>query len=172
MSYIVQQGNPVLREIAQEIALTDISSPKTKKVVEDMKHALSEQHDGVAIAAPQIGASLRIFVVAKKVLTRHKDVPEDEMVCINPKIVKFSKKTEWKKGEGCLSCRWLYGEVKRHTNVTIEYYDEHGKKHIRGAGGLLAHIFQHEIDHLDGILFIDRARNLEDLPPEEIASNE
>ena len=62
-----------------------------------------------------------------------------------------------KEGEGCLSVRWLYGKVKRHTNVTIKYYDHTGKLHVRGAGGLLAHIFQHEIDHLDGVLFIDKA---------------
>ena len=70
--------------------------------------------------------------------------------------------------EGCLSVRWLYGEVKRSTNATILAYDEKGEKFTRGAGGLLAQIFQHETDHLDGILFTDKARNLEEMSPESV----
>ncbi len=74
--------------------------------------------------------------------------------------------------EGCLSVRWLYGEVERSTNATIEAYDENSVKFTRGAGGLLAQIFQHETDHLDGILFIDKARNIMDLPPDsQVKSN-
>ena len=65
--------------------------------------------------------------------------------------------------EGCLSVGYKYGQVKRHTNATIEYIDEQGTRCTRGAGGLLAHIFLHEIDHLDGILFIDKVHNLETL---------
>ncbi len=72
--------------------------------------------------------------------------------------------------EGCLSVRWFYGEVERSTNATIEAYDENAKKFTRGAGGLLAQIFQHETDHLNGILFIDKAKNIVDMPPEK--SNE
>lgn len=175
MVVIVQKDDPVLRKIAKPIAVKDIVSAETKKVITDMKKALALQKDGVAIAAPQIGKSVRIFIVAGKVFDRDfesEDYTHDpktghpDVVYINPVIVKASKKSEWKEGEGCLSCRWSYGEVKRHLNVTIEAYDEHGNKNTRGAGGLLAHIFQHEIDHLDGILFIDKARNLHELPPE------
>ena len=73
--------------------------------------------------------------------------------------------------EGCLSVRPLWGEVERSTNATVEAYDETGKKFTRGAGGLLAHIFQHETDHLDGVLFIDRARNVApgEVPPQVTA---
>jgi peptide deformylase len=89
-------------------------------------------------------------------------------VFINPEILKASKKKS-KMEEGCLSVRWLYGNVDRHEKITISAYDEKGEKKTFGAGGLLAQIFQHEIDHLEGILFIDKAENLRDLPPEEVS---
>lgn len=171
MINIVQQENKVLRQKAKEVPIEEITSPKIKKVIEDMKKALFSQDDGVAIAAPQIAVPLRIFVVSHRIFAPKEDgvslTINDDLVFINPKIIKVSKKTEWKKGEGCLSVRWLYGEVKRHTNVTIEFYNQDGEKFSRGAGGLLAHIFQHEIDHLDGVLFIDKARNVHEIPPDE-----
>ena len=169
MKHIVQNGDPVLRTKAKEILVKDIRSPKIQKVLKEMSAALATQSDGVAIAAPQIGYALRIFVVAgkifdpafvrgkkerKTVATTHPDV-----VFINPVITKLSKKKEWKQ-EGCLSVRPLWGEVERSLNATVVAYDEKGRKFERGAGGLLAHIFQHETDHLDGILFIDKAKNV------------
>ena len=164
---IVQQENPVLREIAKEVPLKDIQSVKIQKVLRDMKKALATQGDGVAIAAPQIGVSLRIFVVAGKVLHPlwKKDgiLPEgevvDDLVYINPVVTKVSKSKKWMH-EGCLSVRPLWGEVERSTHATVTAYDHTGTKFTRGAGGLLAHIFQHETDHLDGVLFIDKARNV------------
>ncbi|MFA5934165.1 MAG: peptide deformylase [Candidatus Paceibacterota bacterium] len=181
MAHIVQQDDPVLRSISQEVPLSDIESVKIKKVIADMSHALVKEHDGVAIAAPQIGVPLRIFVIsgrifdpefgkenhAPKKTSRAVKSKTPDLVMINPKIVKISQKKIWKEGEGCLSVRWLYGEVRRATNVTISAYNEHGKKFTRGAGGLLAHIFQHEIDHLDGILFIDKARHIQEVPLNE-----
>ena len=69
--------------------------------------------------------------------------------------------------QGCLSVRWKYGEVKRSVNTTVEAYDENGIKFTRVGGGLLSQIFQHETDHLDGVLFIDKAKNVVDQKPEE-----
>ena len=118
-----------------------------------------EGFSGVAIAAPQIGVPLRIFLVHNT----SKDPEERELlpdlVAINPKITKLSKKTHIV-GEGCLSVGEQYGAVKRATNATIRAYDENGQEYERGAGGLLAQIFQHEVDHLDGILFIDKAEQV------------
>jgi peptide deformylase len=74
----------------------------------------------------------------------------------------------WMDGEGCLSVRWLYGKVYRSTRVTLEYYNEKGQKKTRGASGILAHIFQHEVDHLNGILFTDKAKDLKEFDPDEI----
>ncbi len=67
--------------------------------------------------------------------------------------------------EGCLSVRWLYGKVRRSSKALIRAFDEHGNLFTRGGSGLLSQIFQHEIDHLNGILFIDTAENIEDIPP-------
>lgn len=89
------------------------------------------------------------------------------MVFINPEITKLSRKKIWVP-EGCLSVRWLYGETSRADKATIRAYDEHGKLFTRGGSGLMAQIFQHETDHLNGILFIDHARNVEKITKEEM----
>ncbi len=171
---IVQNGNPVLRELAQSVPVKDITSPKIRKIIADMKMALTSQKDGVAIAAPQIGLPLRIFVVSGMILKKvHEDkYPDgDDMVYINPIITKLSKKkTELE--EGCLSVRWLYGKIKRSAQATIEAYDEQGQKFTRGASGLLAQIFQHETDHLDGVLFIDKAYDVEEISPEDLEKDQ
>ncbi len=168
MKKIVQRNSKILRKIAKEISLVDIGSLKTKKILGEMSHSLRSQNDGVAIAAPQIGYSLRIFVVSGKVFTKDTDKKnKKDLVFINPKISKLSREKEWLP-EGCLSVRWLYGVVHRAKKATIVAYDERGKKFQRGASGLLAQIFQHEVDHLNGILFIDHAKNLrEELPKQD-----
>ncbi len=149
-----------------------------------MSESLKSQGDGVAIAAPQIGYSLRIFVVSGKVLEAgflerdlsQADEPrrnaglaspdsdpdqgepavKKDLVFINPKISRLSREKDWVP-EGCLSVRPLYGKTFRSKKATVTAYDENGKKFTRGASGLLAQIFQHETDHLNGILFIDHA---------------
>jgi peptide deformylase len=140
-----------------------------------MSTALHSQNDGVAIAAPQIAQSLRIFIVAGKIFDEsfvrgdelNKNVPSNEvrhpdLVFINPVLKKISKDKKLLE-EGCLSVRPIWGKVNRSTKAIVEAYDEHGKKFIRGGSGLLAHIFQHEIDHLEGILFIDKAKDLREI---------
>jgi peptide deformylase len=165
MIKIIQKEDPVLRKIAKEVAISDIKSVKIKKVISDMKKILATQDDGVAIAAPQIGESLRIFVVSGKAFDIiKKEEGNTDQIFINPKIVKVSKDKKLV-DEGCLSVRWLYGKTRRATRITIEAINEKGEKIIRGASGLLAQIFQHEYDHLQGILFIDHAKNIRDLPP-------
>jgi len=173
MKEIIQKENKVLREIAKPVPIDEISSSKIQKIISDMKEALDTQEDGVAIAAPQIGLSLQIFVVSHRAFDIYKEgeLPEieqkhEDLVFINPQITKLSKKSEWTE-EGCLSVRWLYGRVKRSTNTTVSAYNEKGERFTRGAGGLLAQIFQHEIDHLNGILFIDKAIEVGEMLPEE-----
>jgi peptide deformylase len=176
MKEIVQKNNTVLREKAKEILVKEITTSKIKRVLREMSLALNSQNDGVAIAAPQIGYSLSVFVVSGKIFHKDfskgleelekvpkKDIPKD-LVFINPKISKLSREKDWVP-EGCLSVRWLYGLAFRSTKATITAYDENGKKFTRGASGLLAQIFQHETDHLNGILFIDHAKDIkEELP--------
>lgn len=176
MKRILQRESPVLREMAKEVDIKDINSPKFKKILQEMKEALDSQDDGVAIAAPQIGYSLRIFMVSGRVdgIIKKKTDEEIEndkitgaykdLVFINPVIKKISKEKKFVE-EGCLSVRYLYGQVERSKKATVEAYDENGKKFTRPGVGLMAQIFQHETDHLNGVLFIDKARNLEDIPP-------
>lgn len=184
MKKIVQNGDPVLREVAKEIPIQEIQSPKIQKIIKEMSSALASQDDGVAIAAPQIGYSLRIFVVSGKVFSEEFTKNRDErlsgdkkieditevkekiknLVFINPKITKLSQDKKWLP-EGCLSVRWLYGKVKRSLKATVEAYNEKGEKFTRGGSGLLAHIFQHETDHLNGILFIDNAKDVKEEDP-------
>jgi peptide deformylase len=171
MIEIIQQNHPTLRKVAETVTEKDISSAKIKKVIQNMIIALASQDDGVAIAAPQIDAPYRIFVVSHKVFEltkRHKHATGKDMVFINPVITKLSKDKK-NLEEGCLSVRYLYGKVSRSHKATVEALDENGLKFTMGASGLLAQIFQHEIDHLDGILFIDKAKNIEEIIPEHIA---
>lgn len=160
MAKLVPQNHPALHAIAEEITQEEIQNGFVTKLLKDMREALKKYSvDGftaVAIAAPQIGVSKRLFIIEDQSSDRD-SLPS--LVAINPKITKVSKKTHVV-GEGCLSIPEYYGEVKRHTNVTMTALDEHGKKYQRGAGSLLAQIIQHEYDHLDGILFIDRAEQV------------
>lgn len=186
MKKILQKEAAVLREISQEVSLETIKTPKFKTILKEMKEALDSQDDGVAIAAPQIGYPLRIFIVSRKVkeiIEKSKDYdsvsrPEQsegnksykamaltDLVFINPVIKKISKERKVVE-EGCLSVRYLYGQVSRSKKATVEAYNENGEKFSRGGSGLMAQIFQHEIDHLDGILFIDKAKHIEEILPE------
>jgi peptide deformylase len=167
---IIQEGDPILRGIASTVSLSDIGSAKLNEILVRMQDALRAQPDGVAIAAPQIGVPLRIFVVAGFILKKKKDTetPPDK-IFINPEIVSLSKERVWLE-EGCLSVRFLYGEVERAKKAKVRAYNENGTRFTMGASGLLAQIFQHETDHLDGTLFIDTARGLHTLSPEEQAS--
>lgn len=172
MSKILQKNSKILRQKAKPVPIEDIRDRRIQGIISRMKKAVAAEDDGVAIAAPQIGESLRIFVVSGRALaimdkkrdpgTNGLDYPD--LVFVNPEITKLSKRKR-KMEEGCLSVRWLYGKVVRSERATVRAYDENGEKVERGASGLLAQIFQHEVDHLDGVLFIDKATDLEDLPP-------
>ena len=160
MAKLVPENHPALHAIAEEVTTEDFSSGAVAKIIKDLRGALKTYKvDGftaVAIAAPQIGISKRIFIIEDQ--SKDRDALPS-MVAINPVIIKYSKKTH-EVGEGCLSIPEYYGLVRRSTNVTMIAYDENGKKYQRGAGSLLAQIIQHEYDHLDGILFTDRAEQV------------
>lgn len=175
MDSIIQKDNPLLREKALEVNIEDIKSRRIATIIRRMEKALDKEDDGIAIAAPQIGESLRIFIVSKKVFkiideekyhsTRMNNKPEHKnLIFINPEITKISRE-QMIVEEGCLSVRWLYGQVKRAKKVMVRAYNEEGKLFTFGASGLMAQVFQHEIDHLNGILFIDKARGLKEIPP-------
>ncbi|MFM2423642.1 MAG: hypothetical protein RLZZ70_27 [Candidatus Parcubacteria bacterium] len=157
MAKLVPENHPALHSIAEEITAEEFANGSVTKIIKDLRHALKgysvDGFTAVAIAAPQIGVSKRVFIIEDQ--SKDRDALPS-FVAINPTIIKFSKKTH-EVGEGCLSIPEYYGLVKRSTNVVLRAQDEQGNWFERGAGNLLAQIIQHEYDHLDGILFTDRA---------------
>ena len=170
---IVQKGTPILRQKVKLVK--DFSSPPLSGIITEMAEAMFKEPDGIGIAAPQIGYGIALFLVATDVLdakalekrlelgkTRVASIiPHGNyMVFINPFFEKLStKKTA--DVEGCLSVRGLYGKVTRPEKATIVYYDERGSQKKRGASGLFARVLQHEMDHLNGVLFIDKAKDVQ-----------
>ena len=136
-------------------------------IIKDMKDALDPELEGVALAAPQIAVPYRIFVVRKDRTLPPPPAeeapsappPPEYEVYINPEIVKTSRKRV-PMDEGCLSVRGVYGTAKRHERVTLRARTVDGTRFERSAGGLMAQIFEHETDHLNGTLFIDHATHL------------
>lgn len=154
---------PVLREVAAPVPDAELGSAKLAKLVAGMRAAMSTREDGIAIAAPQIGVGVRVFVVSERAAPLFPE-GEAELVYVNPKILKRSldkKAVE----EGCLSVPKIYGKVRRATRVTIRAYDADGREFTVTGRGLLAQIFQHETDHLDGKLFIDSAKETWEMDP-------
>lgn len=147
MSEIIVAGNPILKKVAEPVTSFD---KKLKFLVNDMKKSLYAAN-GVGLAAPQIAVSKRIFVAD--------DGESGFEAYINPQWVPDGEEKSIDV-EGCLSVPELYGEVERFSNVIIHYQDIHGKKKMRKASGLLARCIQHETDHLNGILFIEKAISL------------
>src|SRR3989338_2760341 len=144
---IVQEGAPVLREKSKPVE--DPKSPEIKKLVEDMIATMKDAK-GLGLAAPQVGKSLRLFTA---------DVEDKVYVFINPEIKDLSKdKSSFE--EGCLSVQKIWGSVIRPKKLTINALYENGKPVKIRAKGLLARVIQHEVDHVNGALFIDKAEEL------------
>ena len=157
---IIVHPNRLLRKRARTVSLDLIGGNTISQEIATMREVLNFEKGllGVALSAPQIGVSKRMFIIAGDLFA----TGAPDQIIINPEYVKLSKKTELS-DEGCLSIPYFFGKVKRHKNVTIKYYDEYGNQHVRGAGGFLSFVIQHEMDHLDGVLFIDKSEQLEEL---------
>ena len=139
---ILQLGDPTLRKKSFEV--TDFGE-KTHQLLDDMKETLIKA-DGAGLAAPQVGVLRRIFIVY---------VDGKFYECINPVILK--QKGKQCDNEGCLSVKGKYGEVVRPNFITLKAFDRYGKPFIVNAEGFLARAFCHEYDHLDGIIYVDKA---------------
>jgi peptide deformylase len=177
---IPHTNNPALREQALPIALFDIPTKPVQTLIADMKKLLAKEEHGVAIAASQVGEPVQLFIVAGRALaereTHEGGLDESaptipDQIYINPVLSKMSRAKK-NKHEGCLSIRGIWGMVPRAEKATIVAYDEQGKKFTRGASGFLAHVFQHEMDHLNGILYTDKASKLYDEGEKEEAHDE
>jgi peptide deformylase len=153
---IIAYGDPVLRKKAEEI---DENHPDLKQLITDMWETMYHSH-GVGLAAPQIGKSVRLFVVDATSFDDEDESAKDfKKVFINPIIIE-EKGKKWDFDEGCLSIPKIREDVTRKSDVTIEYYDENFNLIEETYTGMPARIIQHEYDHLEGILFIDRIHPL------------
>ena len=146
---IITDPNDILRKKSVVFDKKQIGSKETKILCAAMSKTMLAK-DGIGLAAPQIGKNVRLAVINTK---------NGRIFLINPKITKKSLLKEWGE-EGCLSVPGVFGQVKRHKKITCEYLDQKSVENAIKAEGLLARVIQHEIDHLDGILFIDKAKNL------------
>jgi peptide deformylase len=160
---IRESGDPVLRTLSEPVPKEMFGTKELETMLSEMLSTLDGEADGVALAAPQVGYPYRIFVVRFDRMSHSDDaadkVPAEIGIFINPKITKTSRRRE-EMQEGCLSVRGIYGTTYRHERATVRAQDERGVWFTRGGGGILAQAFQHEIDHLDGTLFIDIAEEL------------
>jgi peptide deformylase len=153
---IVTVGDPVLRERARELSADELRSDEVQRLIDDMIETKRAAH-GAGLAANQVGAAVRVAVVeVEPGNPRYPYKPPVELtVIVNPEIEPVDDEL-FAVNEGCLSVPDLRGDVERLVNVRVRYLDRHGQPHEEVRRGLTAGTFQHEVDHLDGVLFLDR----------------
>jgi peptide deformylase len=161
---IVSLPDPVLRRKARKVTGF---GPELQTLIDDMVETM-RQAPGVGLAAPQVGVPLRLIVIEYSE-EEDEDTPPKLYMLANPEITRFSEEVEVGT-EGCLSIPGFIGDVERATGVTVKGYNRRGQPVRIKADGWLARIFQHEVDHLDGVLFIDRAERVWKPTPEEAQS--
>lgn len=160
---VVAYGDPVLRKVAKDISA---DYPNLPELIDNMRQTMYNAQ-GVGIAAPQIGKSIRLFVIDATPFAEDEDITKEDQkqlsdfnkVFINPKVLS-TEGDEWSFSEGCLSIPDIREDVFRPDSVTFEYRDENFKKHTLTLKGLAGRVFQHEYDHLEGVLFTDKLSSL------------
>jgi len=159
---IAQMGNPVLRRKADPVPVKSIKSPMVQRFIADLVETMREYY-GVGLAAPQVHESLQITVIEAQENPRYPQVPNIPLtVLINPTVETVSQDMDedW---EGCLSIPDIRGRVPRHREVRVRAHDREGKQLDFSAKDFFARVIQHEYDHLQGILFLDRMPKLDTL---------
>lgn len=157
-------GNPILRKKAKSVPVKTIRMPSFQRLINQMFFTM--KWIGVGLAAPQIGKSIQSAVIeVKPIRLRPNVVPFPKTVIVNPKITQYSKKQilDW---EGCLSLPGVRGMVPRAESIKVKYLDEKGKPHSETIKGFPARVFQHEIDHLNGLVYVDRMKDMKTLMTE------
>ncbi len=153
---ILAYGQPLLRKIAEPI---DKDYPDLKQLIANMFETMYAS-SGVGLAAPQIGQSIRLIVIDTTPFVKdYPDGKDFKQVLINPTILEFSG-NDWIFNEGCLSVPDMREEVIRKEKITIEYYDEEFNFYEKEFSGICSRVIQHEYDHLEGVLFVDRVSAL------------
>ncbi|NEW78531.1 MAG: peptide deformylase [Gelidibacter sp.] len=165
---IIAYGDPVLRKMGVDIdkEYPNLNELNLNELIENMKETMINAR-GVGLAAPQIGEAIRLFIVDTSPFGEDEDLNEKEAeylsnfkkVFINAKILK-EEGAEWAFNEGCLSIPSITEDVFRQEKITIEYFDENFEKHIEVIDGMAARVIQHEYDHIEGVLFIDKIASL------------
>lgn len=166
---IVKLPTPSLRVRSQEIDRATLLSTDVQNLIRDMIPTMYGD-DGIGLAAPQVARNIRVCVVGKEAVDmddrpirgKGKSKAEKDLVLVNPVWERMSKKTAWDT-EGCLSVPKKFGKVKRYTNIQVTAWDENGNELNFVAKNFFARVIQHEVDHLDGILFIDKAKGIYDV---------
>jgi len=156
---VLKNPNKELRVKSRDVSVEDILSSNMQALVDNMIETMVAEN-GVGLAAPQVNEHVRLIVC---------DTGHKTEAFFNPVIIKTSNRSIDSE-EGCLSIPDVYGIVKRHKSVKVEAFNRAGKPVTIKTGGLLAIIFQHEIDHLNGVLFIDRAHKIDQITPEKAES--
>lgn len=161
---IIQLGNPILRQPAKPI--DNLADARIQTLIDELIATVAKAN-GVGIASPQVAESYRLFIVASRPNPRYPNAPEMEPTAmINPRII--ARSTEIVKGwEGCLSVPGIRGLIPRYQAIEVEYTSRDGKLHRQELTDFVARIFQHEYDHLDGIVFIDRVESTQELMTEQ-----
>lgn len=155
-------GNPVLRHTSRKLNQKEIESSKIQTLIADMRHTLISKKLGIGLAATQVGESIALAVIAIRPTPLRPKVKPFDLIIINPEIIENSKRrvSLW---EGCISSgngkAGLFAKVPRHTQITATFLDETGKEQTKTFRGLQAHVIQHEVDHLNGVLFVDRVKD-------------
>jgi peptide deformylase len=155
-------GNPVLRKKAKQVPLRDISTQTFQRLVTQMFFTMRKV-GGVGLAAPQIGKPIQLAVIeVKKTPTRPRIAPLEPTVIINPRILSHSREllNDW---EGCLSFPNARGLVPRYRTIRVSYFDRFGDKQVKTLEGFQARVFQHEIDHLNGLIYVDKMVDMRSL---------
>ena len=160
---IMAYGSPVLRKMGSTITE---DYPNLEELISNMRETMKNAR-GVGLAAPQIGAEIRLFLVDTSPFSEDDELSEEEReilknfnkIFINPKILS-EEGNDWAFNEGCLSIPNINEDVIRKDTLTIEYLDENFKKHVETINGLVARVVQHEFDHIEGVLFTDKLSSL------------
>lgn len=157
-----QFGNPVLRVQAGQLSELEILTAETQELITNMRYTLEQKQYGVGLAASQVGKAVAIAVVGIKPTPSRPDNPIVTMTVINPKITATYGQTT-PKWEGCISFgdtkNFPYAQVPRYKKIRMRWLDEQARLHERDFEGITAHVLQHEVDHLNGILFVDKVKD-------------
>lgn len=166
MLQIVKLPTPSLRERSKEINRSTLLLAEVQNLIRKMIPVMYED-DGIGLAAPQVGQNIRVCIVGKEAIDmderpvrgKKNTANKKDLVLVNPVWERLNKKTAWDT-EGCLSVPKKFGKVKRYTEIQVKAWDEQGNPLDFTAKNFFARVIQHEVDHLDGTLFIDKAKEI------------